>query len=175
MRGGFRGIGTPGNPGMVPASMGGNAVQGQGIDFTYATPALASLANGATSGAINIQFDANSVFVWLRSTFSAQLSGPAAFTYSSIPVPNISVSIQDTGKGASFMNTFIPVYQIASPIPGFPYILPSPQLIQPNATFAWTFQNYDGSDTYYNLQFQLHGFRVFNPNITNLNQALASL
>jgi hypothetical protein len=54
-----------------------------------------------------------------------------------------------------------------------PYILPVPQLIQANAQFAWTFTNYDGTDTYYNLQFQLHGFRVFNPNIYNINQALA--
>lgn len=163
--------GTGGVTGGVPAQMGGNAVQGQGIAFTYAHLPLATLADGGTvSGAQTLQFDANSVFVWLRSSFYAALSGPAPFTWDSTPNPNITVSIQDTGKGASFMNTPIPVYQIASTQAGLPYILPTPQLIQANATWAFTYTNNDGSDAYYNLQFMLHGFRIFNPSITQLNQ-----
>ncbi len=166
-RAGFGG-GTPGAG--VPATMGGNAVQGQGIPFTYATPVLASLAANATAGSINIQFDANSVFVWLRSSFSFLTNEGAPYTWNTVPLPGITVSITDTGKGASLMNTPVPVYQIASVQAGLPYILPTPALIQANATFAWTFTDYDDVE-YTELQFQLHGFRIFNPNIFSLADA----
>lgn len=167
--------------GPIPPGNGGNAVQGKGIVFTYATPLLGSLAGSNTVSTPQvIQFDANSVFVWQRSTFTAALAGAAgppptghAFTASSQPIPNILVSIQDTGKGATFMNTPVPVHQVAGMEPGFPYILPTPQLIQANASFAWTFTNYDDTDTYYAIQFQLHGFRIFNPNITDISQLFA--
>jgi hypothetical protein len=173
----FRGIGTPGasTGAGIPANMGGNAVQGQGIFFNYATATLASLAASATSGSINIQFDANSVFVWLRSSFYASFTsagGGANITNSAVPTPNINVTIVDTGKGASFMNTPIVVWHIASTSPGLPYVLPVPQLIQANATFAWTFTNFDTSQGYFNLSFVLHGFRIFNPNIQSLGDAL---
>ncbi|MGA9854246.1 MAG: hypothetical protein WBR29_03075 [Gammaproteobacteria bacterium] len=163
--------GTGGVQGGVPSQYGGNAVQGKGINFTYATPLLSTLADSTTAPAQNIQFDANSVFVWLRSTFTANDSaagGGADLDISTIPVPNISVTIQDTGKGASFMNTPVPVWQIASVNPGLPYILATPQLIQANSVFSWTFTNYDTAASYYNVQFQLHGFRLFNPNVTEL-------
>lgn len=164
--------------GPIPPQYGGNAVQGKGIYFTYAHTPVGSLAAGnTTSGAQSIQFDANSVFIWLRSTFTAGLAGTAgppftshAFTQSSLPIPQIAVNIQDTGKGASFMNTPIPVYQIASVVPGLPYILPTPQLIQANSSFTWTYTNYEDTNTWYGLQFQLHGIRVFDPTITTLAQ-----
>ena len=173
----LRGIGTPGARGGagVPSTMGGNAVQGTGIWFSYATPQLASLAGTATAGSINIQFDANSVFVWQRSTFFATLTaagGGASLTNAAVPTPNIDVSITDTGKGASFSNTPIPVWHIASTNPGLPYILPTPQLIQANATFSWTFTNFDTAQEYFNLQFVLHGYRIFDPSIQSLPEAL---
>lgn len=170
----FRGIGTPG----VPPQQGGNAVQGQGIWFTYATATLASLAVSTTAGSINIQFDANSVFVWLRSSFTANLTaagGGGSLTVAASVLPNISVSITDTGKGASFSNTPVPVWTIASPNAGLPYILPVPQLIQANASFAWTFANYDTAQEYYNLQFQLHGYRIFDTTLQSLPQALGAI
>lgn len=171
--------GSGGVRGGIPSQYGGNAVQGKGINFTYATPLVFTVAVASAQGAPTasssqqIQFDANSVFVWLRSTFTVNLTaagGGAAQTLSSIPVPNISVSIQDTGKGASFMNTPVPVWQIASVNPGLPYILATPQLIQANATFSWTFYNNDTAQIYYNLQFQLQGFRLFRPNVTELSE-----
>lgn len=164
---------TGGVTGGIPAQFGGNAVQGKGIFFTYATPVLATLAVSSTSSSQNIQFDANSVFVWLRSTCNVTLTaagGGATLTASAAVLPNINVSIVDQGKGASFMNTPISMGQIASVTPGLPYILATPQLIQANSVFSWTFTNFDTAQIYYNVQFQLHGFRLFNPNITDISQ-----
>lgn len=155
--------------GAVPVNVGGNAVQGKGIVFTYQTPTVTSVAHGASSGSQIIQFDNNSTFLWLRSTFSADIAG-AAFLNDTVPCPLITVTIADTGNGMQFMNAPIPVFEIAGISPGLPYILPTPQLIQPNASYAFNFANYDASVAYANLRFQMHGFRIFSTGITDLSQ-----
>ena len=173
-RPGFRGFNGPGvtaagtgaqggtsGSGPVPAVSGGNSVQGDGIDFIYQTPNVASLANGAGSGAQDIQFDNNSTFWWLRTTFTVDINA-AAFLVNTQPIPLITVQIQDTGNGMSFMNAPIPIYAMAGYIAGLPYILPKPQFIQPNASYSFTFANYDAAVTYTNLRLQLHGARIFN-------------
>lgn len=181
MRGGFGGFsgrfgqaqasagGTPTAPpgASIPASMGGNAVQGKGIVFTYQTPNVALLNHGTGSGAQPIQFDNNSTFLWLRSTFTYDVA-EAQFEVSTQPVPLITVQIQDTGNGMQFMNAPVPVYEIAGIQSGLPYILPTPQLIQPNASYTWTFANYDAAVNYANIRFQLHGFRLFSTNISDI-------
>src|SRR5277367_976994 len=122
MRGpqGFRGFGdTPAGasqgaslPGaMVPAVAGGNMTQGQGIVFDYQTPNIATINHGAASGAQIIQFDNNSTFLWLRSTFSVDVSAAAFST--TPPYPLIDMTIQDTGNGMQFMNAAVKIYSIA--------------------------------------------------------------
>jgi hypothetical protein len=168
-RGGFGDASAPGNGGNIPQAAGGNSVQGKGIVFVYQTPNVAAVAHGAASGSQVIQFDNNSTFLWLRTTFSADIAG-AAFTTSTQPLPLITATIQDTGNGMQFMNAAIPVYQIAGIEPGFPYMLPTPQLIQPNASYSFNFSNYDAAVNYANVRMQLHGFRIFRTDITDLSQ-----
>lgn len=146
----------------VPANAGGALVQGKGLDFKYQTPIIASLAQGA-SQQVTIQFDQNSSFNWLRTTYTVDISG-AAETESSIVVPLVTVQITDQGSGMSFMNAPIPVYSIAGSNGSLPYVLPTPQLIQPNASYVYQFANYSGGGgtTYTNLRMQFHGYRIFN-------------
>jgi hypothetical protein len=174
-RPGFRGFGdATASGGGVPAASGGNATQGKGIDFVYQTPTVASIAHGTSSGAQPIQFDNNSTFLWLRSTYSVDESA-AAFTSGAYPVPLITVTIQDTGNGMQFMNAPIPVYSIAGRDATLPYILPTPQLVQPNASYSFNFANYDAAQLYTNLRFQMHGFRIFATDITTIQQAWSYL
>jgi hypothetical protein len=169
MRGGFRGgrfgdtsgAALPNPQAGVPGAAGGNATQGKGIVFTYSTPLYATLNHGASSGSQIIQFDNNSTFQWLRSFFTCDVSA-AQFTESSQPIPLITVQITDTGNGMSFMNAPIPVYAVAGIFPGLPFILPTPQWIQPNASYALNFTNYDAAVNYTNLRFELIGVRYFN-------------
>lgn len=144
----------------VPANAGGALVQGKGLDFKYQTPIIASLANGA-SQQVTIQFDQNSSFNWLRTTYTVDLAG-AAETESAIIVPLVTVQITDQGSGMSFMNAPIPVYSIAGATGSLPYVLPTPQLIQPNASYVYQFANYSAGTTYTNLRLQFHGYRIFN-------------
>jgi hypothetical protein len=153
----------------IPPGAGGNSVQGKGINFVYQTPLVATINHGASSGAQPIQFDNNSTFLWLRSTFVVDIAA-AAFLIGTIPIPLITVSIQDTGNGMSFMNAPIPIYTIAGAEGELPYILPTPQLIQPNASYSFSFVNNDAAVNYTNLRMQLHGFRIFNTSITDISQ-----
>ena len=145
----------------VPPGAGGNATQGKGIAFTYSTPVFATLNHGASSGSQIIQFDNNSTFQWLRSFFAYDVSA-AQYTESSQPVPLITVNITDTGNGMSFMNAPVPVYSVAGIFSGLPYILPVPQFVQPNASYAFNFTNNDAAVNYTNLRFLLIGYRQFN-------------
>lgn len=143
----------------VPSNAGGSLVQGKGLDFKYQTPIIASIANGV-SQQVTIQFDQNSSFNWLRTTYAVNVAGTAE-DLSLMILPEVNLQITDQGSGMSFMNAPIPLYTIA----GFgqlPYVLPTPQLIQPNASFIYSFHNYSSASTYINLSVQFHGYRIFN-------------
>lgn len=158
----------------VPAIAGGNATQGQGITFQYQTPSIATINHGTSSGSQVIQFDNNSTFLWLRSTFAVDVSA-AEFNSGDIPVPLITMTIQDTGNGMQFMNAAVPIYTSAGYQAGLPYILPTPQLVQPNASYSFNFTNNDAAVNYTNLKFTLHGFRIFNTQISTVQQAMQAL
>lgn len=146
------------NVNAIPAAAGGNATQGRGLEFVYQTPSIAALANGAAT-TVTIQFDNNSVFTWLRTTVVADLAG-AAQTNNGIILPLVNLQITDTGNGMSFMNAPIPLIALAGTA-SLPFILPTPQFVQPNASYQFQFFNYSAGTTYNNLRFQMHGFRTF--------------
>jgi hypothetical protein len=143
----------------VPAGVGGGNVQGRGLVFQYQTPNIASLAAGASSTVV-IQFDQNSQFNWLRTTVSADIAG-AVETSSSYVLPLCTLQMTDTGSGMSFQNAPVPIFTIAG-TGQLPYVLPTPQLIQSNASYQFAFNNYSAATTYTNLRIQLQGFRIFN-------------
>jgi hypothetical protein len=145
----------------IPSQAGGGNVQGRGLVFQYQTPTIASLGNGAST-TVTIQFDQNSVFNWLRTTISANL---ASDTFETTEKPMLTLQITDTGNGQSFMNAPIPVSAIAGSAQ-LPYVLPTPQFIQSNASYQFQWANYSGTGatatTYYNIRLQLQGYRIFN-------------
>jgi hypothetical protein len=148
----------------VPSQAGGGNVQGRGLYFTYQTPVVASIAAGAAT-TVTIQFDQNSVFNWLRTTFTVDKTN-AVQTSSSQPIPFVTLQITDTGNGMSFMNGPVPVYAMAGLEGNLPYVLPTPQLVQANASYQFQWASYStaggGNETYTNLRLQLHGYRIFN-------------
>ena len=148
----------------VPSQAGGGNVQGRGLYFTYQTPVIASLAPGAAT-TNTIQFDQNSVFNWLRTTFTVDLTN-AAETIGTLVNPFVTLQITDTGNGMSFMNGPIPLTSMAGFKGELPYVLPTPQLVQSNASYQFQWASFSsaggGNQTYTNLRLQLHGYRIFN-------------
>jgi len=163
------------SPAAVAAGQGQVPVSAQAMDqaqaipnvkdrrfwFTYQTPNIASIAPAATTTNA-IQFDNDSVFEWVKLTYSCDLTN-AAQTISSLVVADVTVQIQDTGQGAYYSNAPIPLQCYAGNAT-LPFVLPAPQYIQPNASLQFTFANFStsggGNQTYNNLRVQLHGFKV---------------
>lgn len=151
-------------PGMVPLNAESAARAGllpnsedRRFWYTYQTPNIASIA-AAASAVNSILFDADSVFVWLRTTFFADIAG-AVQTDDSRVLPLVTVRIQDTGSGAYFQNAAVPLADIAGWGP-LPYILPAPQIIQPVASIFFEWNNFSAATTYANLRLQMQGFKI---------------
>ena len=133
-------------------------IEGRRFYYIYQTPNIASLANGASSTNV-IQFDIDSVFCWMRLTCVPDIAG-AVQTTSSTVLPLVTLQITDTGSGTNFFNNPVPLPNVAGDA-RLPYVLPTPQFIQPAASLQFAFTNYSAATTYANLRLQLHGFKVY--------------
>lgn len=129
------------------------------MPFWYVVPSVASLANAATASG-NIQFDADSQFIWTGTTYFVDLAG-AAITDSARPIPLINVSLTDTGSGRNFTSLNVPIDTIAAYKGSDVYELPMPKYFAPNATLRVAYTNYSAATTYTNLFMVLHGIKVF--------------
>lgn len=170
MRGRFGRFGDSPAPAMPAQSAPGNLPQDQygpysrqdRFWFTYQTPNIASIAPGAAATNA-ITFDNDSAFEWTKTTYSVDLTN-AALTDGTIPIPFVTLQIQDTGQGSYYSNAAVPLFTIASMKLGLPYIMPAPQIIAPNATLQFTWQSYStaggGNQTYNNLRIQLQGWKI---------------
>lgn len=124
--------------------------------FFYVTnPGTLDHGDSATS---NIQIDAGTDFLWLATTYQADIAG-AAITLNTLPVPNVTMTIQDTGATKNLMNGPVPLNCIAG-IGEFPYRLPRPRLFRATSVinFAWT--SYEAADNYADIYFVMHGIRA---------------
>lgn len=133
-------------------------VEGRRFKFSYQSPNVSSLAAAAQS-TVALQFDLDSTFVWLRTSFFVDIAG-AVQTISSQVLPLVTVLITDTGSGQAYMNAAIPIPSIAGTAQ-LPYVEPSPQFIQPNTSLQFQFTNFSNATTYANLRLQMHGYKVY--------------
>jgi hypothetical protein len=123
--------------------------------YLYTAPVIASLAPAAQAVS-TVQFQEDSVFEWVSTTFQCQTASTAGFTLT----PNITVNLQD---GSSQKN----LTSIATPIGSLigtgqlPFILPVPRRFMPNGSLICTFVNFDSAITYDNLYLTLIGKKIF--------------
>lgn len=133
-------------------------LEGRRFFYIYQTPNIASLAAAATTTNV-IQFDIDSVFVWMRTCVVADIAG-AVQTTSSIVIPLATLQITDTGTGTNFFNNAVPLTAIAGD-GRLPFVQPTPVMCSPAASFQFTWNNYSAATTYANLRLQLVGFKVY--------------
>lgn len=127
--------------------------------YWYSVPVVSSLAASGSSSQ-NINFDADSVFVWTKATYLVDLNG-AAITDSARPIPLITVQMTDTGSSRNLSSIAVPLDSIAGRMGSEPLILPVARAFMPNSTLRVTFTNYSNTTTYTNLYFVLHGYKVY--------------
>lgn len=131
----------------------------QAMPFWYTVPVVASLAASASASA-NIQFDADSRFFWLGTSYFVDLAA-APITDSTRPIPLITVSLTDTGAGRNFNSALLPIDAIASYKASDMYELSMPRLFSPNATLRVSYNNYSAATIYTNLYMVFHGIKLF--------------
>lgn len=130
----------------------------QAIIFVYQTPNIATLAAGANSQQ-PVQFDQDSVFVWQKIAYFADLAG-AVQTDSSRVLPLVTMQITDSGNSQGYFNAPIPLPAVAGDgrLPG---VLPAPMYCRPNSTLLFNFTNFSAATPYNNLRVQLIGIKLF--------------
>lgn len=136
-------------------------MQGRRFFYIYQTPNIASLA-AAASSTNTIQFDVDSIFTWMRIAFFCDLAG-AAITSGARILPLVTMQVTDTGSGTNFFNNAIPIPSIGGD-GALPFVMPTPQFVQPSASLQFAFTNYSAATTYANLRIQLIGFKVYGEN-----------
>lgn len=127
-------------------------------DFFFYRARIDSLASGASSTVV-VSIEANSDFVWLKSSYNCSIAG-AAYTESSRPIPLIDVTITDSGSGRNLQSSAIPLSSIAGH-EGLPFNLPVPRIFQRNSNVTFTFTNNDAAVTYVNTTLTLAGYKKF--------------
>jgi hypothetical protein len=128
-----------------------------GRDFyVYQLNFSALAAAGSASGQISIEV--NSLFTLQKMTMTADIAA-AAFTYSTRPLPNVTMLITDSGSSRQLMSAAVPVLNLFG-AGMLPFILPNPRTFLPNATVTCAVANYDAAATY-NLKFSFIGVKTF--------------
>lgn len=122
----------------------------------YELDFLALAAGTTANGAIQIQAD--SQFRWVKAAYYATVAN-AAFLLSTIPIPSVTVQINDTGSGRQLFNAAVPVPSVFGR-GELPFILPVSYVFQPRSSMQVTVANFDAAVTY-NLRLSFIGTKIF--------------
>lgn len=127
--------------------------------FTYQVPVFSNLAaaGGTATNQILIQADAD--FEWVAAVYQFDLAA-AAYTYTTRPIPNMTIQITDSGSGRQLMNAAVPVTSIFG-APEKPQMLPISKVFKRNATIQFTATNFDAAVATGNLRLSLIGWKTF--------------
>ena len=123
------------------------------VDHYIYTAEIATLAPGATL-TTNIQVEANSNFVWVKSSFAALTGG--ALT----DAPQVKNAIIDSGSGLNLQNIPVDLTALAGQR-GLPLVLPQEREFNANSNVQFTFQNYSAATTYDRVSLALIGYKKF--------------
>lgn len=123
--------------------------------FTYQAAGAVG-AGGAQT--FNINFEADSSFVWLKSTLIA--SRDTELTANTKIIPAATIFIRDSGSGFNMMQEPIDINSLTGD-GELPYMLPMGYEIKPNSNLTFDIENLDPAATYNRLGIVLHGFKVY--------------
>lgn len=130
-----------------------------GADYFWYQTLVTGLASTAPNGTSQIQIDAGTDFLWIASTYQADLAG-AAQTINTIPVPLVTVLVTDTGATKNLSNAPTPLNTVAG-TGQFPYRLIQPRLFRASSVINFTWASYVAAGTTYsNIYMVMHGIRM---------------
>lgn len=135
----------------------------QPIPYTYTVRYFsAGAANSLPAGAANVpsqvSIQADADFLILTQTYDCNTAN-AARTANNIVIPNVSVTLTDTGSGYQMMDQAVNVPAIFGN-GQFPFVLPNPKLMPAKATLQVLASNFDAAAGY-NLFLYFNGVKLY--------------
>lgn len=110
--------------------------------------------NAGVSGQATFTIQTDSNFMWEQAAFQASIAN-AAFTQSAMPMPNMSLTIQDTSSGRQLMSGPVPIISMFG-TGQLPFCLPSPRFFRANTQVTVLVNNFDAAVNY-NLKLSFIG------------------
>lgn len=124
--------------------------------YIYEAESLAIIAGGTSNDVINIEADSD--FILQKMTYEADIAA-AAYTFTTNPIPLITIQITDTGSGRQLMQNPIPVNSFMGD-GKLPFYLPNPRKFLRNSTIQIAFVNFDAAVTY-NIRLAFIGYKIY--------------
>lgn len=124
--------------------------------YIYEAQALALAAAGTANDVINIEADSD--FMLQKMTYEADIAA-AAFTFTTNPIPLVTIQLVDTGSGRQLMQNPIPINSFMGD-GKLPFYLPNPRKFLRNSTIQIAFANFDAAVTY-NIRLAFIGYKIY--------------
>jgi hypothetical protein len=133
--------------------------------FGYVFPTFTALAVAGGTATQQIIIQADSDFEMRRIIFHADRA-LAAFTIATIPIPNYTIMLQDSGSGRNLFNAAVPLTSVAmhgaiGKPEGFGN-LEWPKIFARNSTIVCQLTNFDAAVADYNVRIVLLGRKIYN-------------
>ena len=125
--------------------------------FIYS--AITAVLNASGQATVNIDFEADSTFVWQKTTFVAFDAAGAPLTADSEIIPNVNVFMRDTGSGKNLMQLPVNIAQLAGNAK-LPYMVPLAYQFEPKSTLQVQYTN-NHATAYSNFGIVLHGVKLY--------------
>lgn len=130
--------------------------------FTY-TASVTNLAP-SSSQTVNVIIDSDADFTIVKTCFFATLAGDGAQTEESALIPDVRLSIIDTGSGRYFQSAPVPIYSYAGR-GKLPYIWPVTKTIKASSTLRFQFDSFAiVGETYATVEIALQGYKTYYSN-----------
>lgn len=124
--------------------------------YIYEAESLGLVSLASSNDVINIEADSD--FFLQKFAYEADIAA-AAFTFTTRPIPLISIQLIDSGSGRQLMQNPIPVSSFMGD-GQLPFILPNPRLFLRNSTIQVAFTNFDAAVTY-NIRLAFIGYKIY--------------
>ena len=124
--------------------------------YVYEAESLAIVAGGTSNDVINIEADSD--FILQKMTYEADIAA-AAYTFTTNPIPLVTIQITDTGSGRQLMQNPIRINSFMGD-GKLPFYLPNPRKFLRNSTIQIAFVNFDAAVTY-NLRLAFIGYKIY--------------
>ena len=129
-------------------------------DIQFLAANVLALASTAPNGSSQIQIDNGYDFYWYAMSQQTDLAGAAQLEGQSVPVPLVTVLINDSSANRNLSNVALPLPTICGS-GQFPYRTIRPRLFPSNTVISFTWVSYVASGTTYsNIYHVLHGYRI---------------